>query len=146
MIAVRVSDEMPIVVAAAPAYLKQRGTPMEPRELAAHSCLRFWLASGVLYPWRFRMKRRVFELHVEGRLIVNDSSMFISAALEGIGLIQVPLVYIASELAAGRLVTILDDWAPPPRRVLSLLSEPPPYPAGIEGANRFSARGAPQAQ
>jgi DNA-binding transcriptional LysR family regulator len=114
MIAVRVSDEMPIVVAAAPAYLKDRGTPKTPQELAAHSCICVRLASGVLFPWRFRMKRRVFETHVESRLIVNESKMLINAALDGVGLIQVPLIYIASELDAGRLVTILDDWAPQP--------------------------------
>ena len=114
MIAVRVSDEMPIVVAAAPTYLGQRGMPKTPQELAAHNCICVRLASGVLFPWRFRIKRRVFETHVESRLIVNEAKMLINAALDGVGLIQVPLVYIASELAAGRLVTVLDDWAPQP--------------------------------
>jgi DNA-binding transcriptional LysR family regulator len=114
MIAVRISDEMPIVVAGAPAYLAQRGTPSTPQELAAHSCFSFRLASGVLFPWRFRIKRRAFELHVESRLIANEPRMLIGAALDGVGLVQVPLIYAAAELAAGRLVTILDDWAPQP--------------------------------
>jgi DNA-binding transcriptional LysR family regulator len=30
------------------------------------------------------------------------------------GVIQIPLPYIAQELAAGRLVTVLADWARPP--------------------------------
>jgi DNA-binding transcriptional LysR family regulator len=114
MIAVRISDEIPIVVAAAPAYLAQHGKPVTPQELAAHDCISFRLQSGVLFPWRFRMKRRAFEVHVESRLIVNEPKMLIQAALDGVGLIQVPLIYIASEIAAGRLATVLDDWAPAP--------------------------------
>jgi DNA-binding transcriptional LysR family regulator len=114
MIAVRVSDEMPIVVAGAPAYLVRHGTPNTPHELAQHACLSFRLANGALLPWRFRMKRRAFELNVEPRLIVNESKMLVRAALDGVGLIEVPLIYIASELAAGRLVTVLDDWVPQP--------------------------------
>lgn len=114
MIAVRVSEEMPIVAAAAPAYLARHGIPKTPQELAAHNCVRFRLPSGTLFPWRFCMKRRAFELQVEGRLIVNEPKMLIKAALDGVGIVELPLVYIAAELAAGRLVTILDDWAPPP--------------------------------
>jgi DNA-binding transcriptional LysR family regulator len=114
MIAVRISDELPIVKAGAPAYLAQHGTPRTPQELTAHSCISFRLASGALFPWRFRMRRRAFELQVESRLIVNEPRMMIKAALDGVGLIQAPLIYVASELAAGRLVTILDDWAPQP--------------------------------
>jgi DNA-binding transcriptional LysR family regulator len=115
MIAVRVSDEMPFVVAAAPAYLKRRGEPKTPQELAAHDCVRLRLPGGGFLPWRFRINRRIVEVHVEGPLIVNGSSaILLNAAIEGAGLLQLPLPYVASELAAGRLVTVLDQWAPPP--------------------------------
>ena len=114
MIAVRISDEMPIVVAAAPAYLLKRGAPKTPRELGLHDCIRFRFPSGAFFPWRFRMKRRTLEVHVDGRLILNDTKLAIRAAIEGAGLFQLPTNYVASELAAGRLRTVLDDWAPPP--------------------------------
>jgi DNA-binding transcriptional LysR family regulator len=114
MIAVRVSGETPLVVAAAPAYLARRGEPQTPRELAAHDCIRFRLSGGEFFPWRFRIKRRTLEVHVDGRLIVNDFKLAIRSAIEGVGLIQFPLDYVAPELAAGRLVAVLKDWAPPP--------------------------------
>jgi len=114
MIAVRVSGEMPIVVAAAPAYLARRGTPRTPQEVAAHDCIRFRLPSGALFPWRFRFKRRSLDVHVQGRLAVNDRKIALAAARDGVGLVQVPLAYIEAEIEAGRLVTVLDDWAPPP--------------------------------
>src|SRR4029077_10566859 len=62
-----------------------------------------------------RINRRVVEVHVEGPLISNGTSAIpITAAIEGAGLIQLPLPYVAGDLAAGRLVTVLDQWAPPP--------------------------------
>jgi len=115
MIAVRVSDELASVVVAAPDYLKRRGEPKSPQELGAHDCIRVRLPSGAFFPWRLRINRRVVEVHVEGPLISNGTSAIpITAAIEGAGLIQLPLPYVAGELAAGRLVTVLDQWAPPP--------------------------------
>jgi DNA-binding transcriptional LysR family regulator len=114
MIAARVSDTMPMVVAAAPAYLARHGAPKTPQDLASHDCLRARLPSGAPFPWRFRMKRRTVEVHVEGRLTVNSPELLLKAVIDAMGLAQMPLPYVAPEVAAGRLVTVLDDWAPPP--------------------------------
>jgi DNA-binding transcriptional LysR family regulator len=115
MIALRVSDEMPDVVAAAPAYLARHGTPKAPQDLVGHDCIRFRLPSGALFPWRFAGNRRRLEVHVEGRLIVSGpQALAIPSAIAGAGLIQVPRFYVAADIAAGRLVTVLDDWAPQP--------------------------------
>jgi len=54
------------------------------------------------------------EHHIEGRLTVNDSTFPIRSAIEGVGLLQLPMDYVSADLAAGRLITVLDDWAPPP--------------------------------
>ena len=35
------------------------------------------------------------------------------AAIDGAGLIQLPLAYVAPELTTGRLVTVLADWIQP---------------------------------
>src|SRR5207244_6962896 len=86
MIALRVSDELPVVVVAAPAYLARRGEPKTPQELAAHDCIRLRLPSGGFFPWRFRLNRRIVEVHVEGPLIVNGSTIPLTAAIQGAGL------------------------------------------------------------
>jgi len=114
MIALRISDEMPFVVAAAPGYLRQRGTPVTPQELTKHSCIRLRFPDGGLAPWRFRKGRRTFEIQVDGQLTASELSILVTAAIDGAGLIQIPLAYVASELAAGRLVTVLAEWARPP--------------------------------
>lgn len=114
MVAVRVSAEIPLVVAATAAYLARRGEPRAPRDLAGHDCIRIRLPSGATLPWRFRIKGRTLEVHVQGRLIVNDNNLAVRAAIEGTGLLQLPRQYVASELSARRLTTVLDRWAPPP--------------------------------
>jgi DNA-binding transcriptional LysR family regulator len=114
MVAVRISDEMPIVVAASPAYLHQRGAPATPQELTQHNCIRFRFPSGGLAPWRFRKGRRTFEVQVDGQLTASELPIAVTAAIDGAGLIQIPLAYVAPELAARRLVTVLADWARPP--------------------------------
>jgi DNA-binding transcriptional LysR family regulator len=113
MIAVRVSDPIPIVVVAAPSYLARRGKPRRPHDLATHECIRIRLGSGVTIGWRFRLGRRSVEVPVDARLIVNDQPMAIDAAIEGAGLLQLPRTSVKRELADGRLLTVLDDFQPP---------------------------------
>ncbi len=120
MIAVRLTDELPVVVAGSPAYFAQRGKPKSPKELVAHDCLRTRFASGTYLPWRFRVKRRDLEVHVEGRLVVNSVSLARRVAVEGLALIQTPLQFIASDLSEGKLTTVLEQWAPTPVTGFSL--------------------------
>src|SRR6478609_2364875 len=114
MIAVRVTDELPIVVAGSPAYFEQRGKPKTPDDLVGHDCVRIRFSSGTYVPWRFRVKRRDLEVHVEGRLGVNSVAVARQAAIEGLALVQTAPIVIAGDLAARRLVTVLDEWAPTP--------------------------------
>jgi LysR family transcriptional regulator, regulator of peptidoglycan recycling len=114
MIAVRVTDELPLVVAGSPAYFAQRGKPKSPKDLVAHDCIRTRFASGTYLPWRFRDKRRDLEVHVEGRFVVNSVSLARRAAIEGLALIQTPLLFIASDISEGKITTVLEQWAPTP--------------------------------
>jgi DNA-binding transcriptional LysR family regulator len=114
MIGVRISDRMQIVVVASPNYLVERGTPKTPQDLERDNCIRIRFPSGVFLPWRFGSKRRSLEARADGSLVVNDTALAIRAVSDGLGLMQFARVYFAPMLADGRLVTVLDDWAPPP--------------------------------
>jgi len=113
MIALRISGDMQFVVAASPGYLERHGRPNAPQELTKHACIRFRFPTGALVPWRFGKNRRMFEVQVDGRLTANEPRIGITAAIGDAGLVQLPLAYLAPELAAGRLVTVLDDWPQP---------------------------------
>jgi DNA-binding transcriptional LysR family regulator len=114
MIAVRVSGELPFVVVAAPSYIEQHGAPKTPQDLKGHNCIRFRVPTGSLFPWRFSMNGHVFEAHVQGSLISNDGALAQRAAAGGAGLLYTALPYAASDLAEGRVVALLTEWAAPP--------------------------------
>lgn len=120
MIAVRVSDDINFVVVAAPSYLASRGTPTNPRDLIGYDLIRFRTMGGDVLPLRFREDGKKIEVEAEGKLTVSGSLLPIRAAVDGAGLLQAPLQLVAADIAAGRLVTVLDDWAPVPMEGLHI--------------------------
>jgi DNA-binding transcriptional LysR family regulator len=113
MIAVRISDGMPFSVAASPAYLERHGSPKTPQDLTAHVCISVRLPSGALVPWRFGKQRRIVEVQVDGPLAVTEAALAVAAAVGGLGLVQLPLPYLAPEIETGRLVTVLASCVQP---------------------------------
>lgn len=113
MVVVPVSAPIRFSVLVAPQYLKQHGTPKTPRDLLSHDCIRLRLpSSGGLFPWRFARSGEEFELPVDGRLIVNDSDLMMQATMDGIGIAYLARELFEAEIAAGKLVTLFDDWMP----------------------------------
>ena len=112
MIAVRIGRELPLVVVASPDYLARWGEPQSLRALAEHHCIRIRLPTGAFVPWRFRAGPDVSDVHVEARLAVNNDRFALRAAIEGVGLLQAPRDYVGEDLAAGRLMTVLGNFAP----------------------------------
>jgi DNA-binding transcriptional LysR family regulator len=113
MIAVRVGEQMQSIVVASPAYLARHPEPKLPRDLQAHNCIRFRLSSGGILPWRFEKDAKSFEIAVTGSLILNDVGLVKYALMDGAGIAYVPRGYLASALAEGQLVTLLEEWTPP---------------------------------
>jgi DNA-binding transcriptional LysR family regulator len=113
MIAVRVGEQMQSIVVASPAYLANHPAPKRPQDLQAHNCIRFRLSGGGLLPWRFQKDDKSFEIPVTGSLIVNDVGLVKHALMDGAGIAYVPRGYLASALADGQLVTLLEEWTPP---------------------------------
>ena len=113
MIAVRVSGPVRMAVVAAPAYLARHPAPSTPRELRAHDCVRFRMPDGTLFPWQFTERGEPFEVAVSGSVIVNDRDFVLHAALGGVGVAYMAADLIRPEIAAGRLVVLLEEWTPP---------------------------------
>jgi DNA-binding transcriptional LysR family regulator len=106
----------PHVLCAAPAYWARRGVPKIPDDLRGHECL---LYSSLATPrvWRFRNGRSV---RVSGRFSVNHGESLRHAALDGVGVAYMPEFLVGSDLAEGRLVSALDDWAQSKMKVYAL--------------------------
>jgi len=97
------------VFCGAPAYVAAHGAPEHPHELADHRCVQFSLSDHA-DRWTFHRGTDVVPVPVDGVYRVSSSLAVRDALLEGFGLSLVPRRYVASDLAAGRLVELLVGW------------------------------------
>ena len=97
-----------IGLCAAPSYLARHGTPATPADLVSHNCLRYALVPAER-EWRFGRRGARVHVPVRGNLAATDGTVLRRAALAGLGLAILPTFMVAADLAAGRLVTVLDD-------------------------------------
>ena len=116
MIAVRLSPEIPMVIAGAPDYFAQYSRPETPEDLIHHRCLNLRLpTSGTLNEWRFDHHSETKRVRVGGPLIFNTIELIQDAALRGIGLAYLPLDLLPPAFADGRMEAVLaDDVLPLP--------------------------------
>jgi DNA-binding transcriptional LysR family regulator len=111
MVALRISPETRILAVAAPAYLARRPPPITPHDLERHDCIRY--RSGDVVPrWPFEKGGEKLEIAVGGPLITTDVDLMMRATLDGVGICYMVENYMAPDIAAGRLVPLLEDWAP----------------------------------
>ena len=103
------------VVCASPAYLKARGVPNEPADLASHDCVTYYPGTGT--SWEFRRNGATQTIDVPSRLAVNLGEVAAAAAVAGAGISRV-LSYLIEDLLKSRsLVTLLDAYEPSPMPV-----------------------------
>jgi DNA-binding transcriptional LysR family regulator len=103
------------VVCASPAYLRRRGTPRAPADLAGHACIAFTGANPTPDRWSFfQGGRRERSVAVHPRLVVNTGQAAVDAARAGLGLVRVLSYQVAELVARKRLRVLLEAHEPPP--------------------------------
>jgi DNA-binding transcriptional LysR family regulator len=112
MTAVRLTPPFRMVAIASPDYLARRGTPTKPEDLQAHACLRLRRTIGGASPWRLIDKGKPLEIIVQGPLIAGDFPTLLDAAVDGVGLAQVPEPVAVAPVRAGTLQAVLTAYAP----------------------------------
>jgi DNA-binding transcriptional LysR family regulator len=112
MIAVRVSEDLRFLAVASPRYLRKHGVPAVPDDLHTHRCIRQRLPSGKRYRWEFARHGQTFAIDPPGALTLDNSTLMVEAALDGLGIAYVPQPYAREALARKRLVAVLSDWCP----------------------------------
>lgn len=131
MIAVRISPDMRQAVVGSPSYFERHPKPRMPQDLVTHECINLWLSEARgHYVWEFKKGGRQPKVRVNGPLAFNDIAMMRTAALDGLGLVNLPQDYVSPYLDDGRLLRALDDWcAPQPGYHLYYPSRRQPTPA-----------------
>jgi DNA-binding transcriptional LysR family regulator len=112
MIAVRLKPSHPLAVVGSPGYLRRRQRPERIDDLRRHACLRMRRSNGSIAPWSFVNGNEAIEVIVSGPFIANDVPTLLGAAIEGLGLAQVPGPLAAAAVKAGKLVHVLERFAP----------------------------------
>lgn len=100
LIAKRISSRQHFVCAA-PNYVQQHGKPESISDLKQHNCL---LGSADF--WIFEGKKT----RVSGSLRCNSGLGLVDAALNGIGIVQLPDYYLEHHIEQGELEVLLDEY------------------------------------
>jgi DNA-binding transcriptional LysR family regulator len=112
MVAVRLTPPFPLGVVGSLDYLRRRKRPESIHDLREHACLRMRRSNGSIAPWTFLDGNKAVEVIVSGPFIAGDFPTILGAAIEGLGLAQLPQPVTAAAVTAGKLVRLLEPFAP----------------------------------
>jgi DNA-binding transcriptional LysR family regulator len=112
MIAVPLGGPERYVLVASPGLIARVGAPAHPDDLRAAPAIRMRLPGGVI-SWEFERDGRVVRFQPNGPLTVTSAELGLAAARDGLGFFATFEAWARADLAAGRLVPVLEDWLPP---------------------------------
>ena len=129
LVSVRLADNRRLCVAA-PAYLQRHGRPTSPADLVRFACLALSSDASQTRGWAFAMpgpdagaEREIVHLRPGGPLDCSDGQVLHEWCLAGHGIAWRSTWEVESDIAAGRLVTVLDDYAAPPNGIYALFPQ-----------------------
>lgn len=103
------------VTCASAAYLKEKGTPQTPDDLAHHRAIHYFSGNN-RHADEMRLVRNGEKKTVQmnGTVAVNETELYIKMCLEGYGLAQLAERLVTEHLKEKRLIPVLQDWCPSP--------------------------------
>lgn len=102
-----------LVVCGSPEYLEANGIPQAPEDLVNHSCLVNW-AIAPRNKWQFKNEAGVKIINVSGRMQSNAAHTIRIAAINGLGLVMLPIYVVGSDIEKGALKVVLENYSLPP--------------------------------
>lgn len=125
------------LLCAAPAYLKQFGTPKVPNDLIGHNCIGIRQGEEAYGLWRLSPLRgrqgRAEAIKTRGSLSTNDGEIAVNWALDGHGILMRAEWDIERYLKSGRLVQVLPGYGTPDADIYAV------YPQRHQSATRVRA-------
>ncbi len=109
-------------VIASPAYLNDHGKPTSPDDLQNHNCV-FYANVAASEQWRFVGPDGTKAVRIKGSSTTNSGLMQLEIAKAGLAIATLPDFFLRDALAAGDIVTILDDWKRPESALYALYAE-----------------------
>jgi len=121
----------PWLTAASPEYLKRRGTPQSPADLAQHDCLVYSSVQGD-DRWSFSARDgSSVSVPVKGPLRSNNLSAVLAACRAGLGLAVLPWYVARESVADGAIVAVLEEHALPTQELHAVFPSPKLVPGKV---------------
>ncbi|MEO8080720.1 MAG: LysR family transcriptional regulator [Caldimonas sp.] len=121
LVSVRLADNRRLCVAT-PGYLQRAGVPTRPDDLARHDCLTLTTEASQSRGWAFSVAGAVTHLRPGGRLDCSDGQVLHDWCVRGLGIAWRSTWEVEDELASGRLVSVLDEFAAPPNGIYAVFA------------------------
>ena len=103
----------PTALVASPAYLRRRGVPKTPADLATHEGIGYSILKSP-NEWKFRgPKGRTIAVTLRSSIRCNNDFFIKQLTLDGLGIAYFPRFFVEGEIASGRLVGLLADYPGP---------------------------------
>ena len=122
LVSVRLADNRRVCVAT-PTYLQRHGTPQLPDDLARHDCLTLTSEASQIRGWAFTVDGEVVRFKPSGRLDCSDGQVLHDWCREGHGIAWRSRWEVEADLAAGTLLSVLDDYAAPPSGIYAVFPQ-----------------------
>jgi DNA-binding transcriptional LysR family regulator len=127
LVSVRLADNRRLCVAT-PAYLKTHGTPQHPSELSRFDCLTLSSDASQTRGWAFNIPNSSGDLEVnylrpDGPLDCSDGQVLHDWCLAGYGIAWRSTWEVEAEIANGKLVALLEDFAAPPNGIYAVFPQ-----------------------
>ncbi len=97
------------LVCASPSYLALRRAPQRPEDLTRHNCI-ISRDRSYLNRWPFRIDGQIREIEVGGRVAVTEGEAQMRMALQGLGIVRLTRLTVASAVKSGELISLLENF------------------------------------
>lgn len=123
LVSVRMADNRRLCVAT-PEYLKRHGVPQTPADLVRFHCLTLSSDASQTRGWAFKHgEGEVTYLKPAGPLDCSDGQVLHDWCLAGYGIAWRSTWEVESEIRAGQLVAVLEDFAAPPNGIYAVFPQ-----------------------
>ncbi len=129
LVSIRLADNRRLCVAT-PRYLRQHGQPQHPHDLARFDCLTLSSDASQTRGWAFQLPPsddgkpgELIHLRPGGPLDCSDGQVLHEWCLAGYGIAWRSIWEVESDIAAGRLQSVLDTFAAPPNGIYAVFPQ-----------------------
>ncbi len=125
------------VLCAAPEYAAAHAMPIEPSDLQTHNCLHYAYSKDV-QEWNFLGARQPIKVQTKGNYLVNNSEALREALIGGMGIGRLPTFIAGPDIAAGRLLRVLESYRMPSQTIYAVFPERRHLPAKVRAFVDFA--------